>query len=426
VENYPLYGTIFPSVPGTRQFLDGGAGSDTLSADFRNQSQTIAFNQASPGQTVFGDGSYFRNFEFLKDFAAGSGNDSILLSGRMDNNLFLGGGNDTVNPGLGNDGVDGGDGTNDLLILDYSQGETESMSGVTLSGSTFSGFGYRTDYTSGNQDVIQFYGIERLRVTGSTLDDSLDGGDSSDTLLGGAGNDWLNGGYGGNDSLVGGTGNDTYTLNLEGGASVVELAGGGTDTVLLNGGFYQFTLGQNLENVIIGSAFSVTGNNANNELTGNGSSNVLSGLRGNDTLTGDGTENRGTGSVDTLTGGLGADVFVLGTSAGVFYMGAGGNDSMPGGEGMPGEGGMPGGADTVTGAQDYALITDFNPAQGDRLQLHGDASRYSLGMLPMGSALTGSALLYQSDDGQSSELVAILQSSSSLMPTILGQNAQFV
>jgi hypothetical protein len=106
----------------------------------------------------------------------------------------------------------------------------------------------------------------------------------------------------------------------------------------------------------------------------------------------------------------------------VFYRSLSAGGEIPPG----GEGGFPDPSDTVTGAQEYALITDFNPAQGDKLQLHGDASRYSLGSLPMGSALTGSTLLYESEDRLSSEMIAVLQSSTFLEPNNVTQNALFV
>ncbi|NJK60378.1 MAG: hypothetical protein HC918_09240 [Oscillatoriales cyanobacterium SM2_1_8] len=84
-------------------------------------------------------------------------------------------------------------------------------------------------------------------------------------------------------------------------------------------------------------------------------------------------DNFGRGEIDTLTGGAGSDVFVLGDSRRAFYLG--------------------------TGAQDYALITDFNPAT-DFLQVHG-GSVYTVGAAPAGLP-TGAALFVGND------LVAIL------------------
>ena len=49
----------------------------------------------------------------------GSGNDVINYSQRINNNLSTSTGNDTINSGFGQDNVDGGEGS-DLLIVDYS------------------------------------------------------------------------------------------------------------------------------------------------------------------------------------------------------------------------------------------------------------------------------------------------------------------
>jgi len=138
-------------------------------------------------------------------------------------------------------------------------------------------------------------------VGGGTTGVSLTGGSAAETLTGGAGADTINGG-GGTDHLIGGAGDDTYIVpnSL---ASIVEAAGGGTDTIIAKG---DYTLGANLENLVISdnspSAWAGTGNELNNVITGNSLNNKLSGLAGNDTLDG------GAGN-DTLTGGAGADVF---------------------------------------------------------------------------------------------------------------------
>ncbi|BAU64524.1 peroxidase family protein [Stanieria sp. NIES-3757] len=53
--------------------------------------------------------------------------------------------------------------------------------------------------------------------------------------------------------------------------------------------------------------------------------------------------------MDTLSGGAGGDTFVLGDSLGAFYSGSG-----------------------------YATITDFSFSQGDKIQVFGSASDYTL------------------------------------------------
>jgi Ca2+-binding RTX toxin-like protein len=113
--------------------LDGGSGFDTFSADFSNQTVAIVWDGAAPTDMVFADGAYARNFEQLRYFVSGSGNDSITQLGRFDQAFHTKGGDDIIVPGLGNDVVYGGTG-NDLLVLDYSVGDLPTYTGVTGGG----------------------------------------------------------------------------------------------------------------------------------------------------------------------------------------------------------------------------------------------------------------------------------------------------
>jgi hypothetical protein len=89
-------------------------------------------------------------------------------------------------------------------------------------------------------------------------------------------------------------------------------------------------------------------------------SDTIIGTVGDDTITGiPDTGDLGLGAsnqVDVLTGGTGADLFILGDSRGAFYTEGNSNTYGSGSYG------------------DYAIITDFNPADGDRIQLYDDAT----------------------------------------------------
>jgi Ca2+-binding RTX toxin-like protein len=108
------------------------------------------------------------------------------------------------------------------------------------------------------------------------------------------------------DTLDGGAGNDTYVLARE--DVVVEALNGGTDTVRSS---INYTLGTNLENLVLTGAANLTGtgNTATNQITGNSGHNSLSGLAGNDVLSGE----RGQ---DDVNGGTGSDVIVIHSSVG--------------------------------------------------------------------------------------------------------------
>jgi Ca2+-binding RTX toxin-like protein len=107
--------------------------------------------------------------------------------------------------------------------------------------------------------------------------------------------------------MRGGAGNDVYVVAQTGDVAT-ENANEGTDTVRTS---ITYTLGGNIENVILtgtGST-SANGNALDNTLTGNSGSNSLVGNAGADTLEG------GAGA-DTLIGGTGNDIYLLGRGYG--------------------------------------------------------------------------------------------------------------
>ncbi|HEX2748888.1 MAG TPA: calcium-binding protein, partial [Verrucomicrobiales bacterium] len=164
--------------------LDGGPGLDTFAVDLSNQTASIVWSDLAPSNLEFSDGSWVRNCEQMLRVATGSGDDNITLSGRTNNYILLNGGNDTLNPGLGQDYVKGGPG-DDLLILDYSQGDDDAVGGVTNYRR------YKTTAPFNAVDVCTFFEFERLHVTGTSKDDSITGGGGDDILIGGGGNDTL-------------------------------------------------------------------------------------------------------------------------------------------------------------------------------------------------------------------------------------------
>lgn len=123
-------------------------------------------------------------------------------------------------------------------------------------------------------------------------------------------------------------------------------------------------------------------------LTGTSGNDILWGELGNDTITGATTDDAGVDDIDILIGGGGKDTFVLGNATTVFY-----DDSKK----------------ASAGLNDYGLILDFNRSE-DVIQLHGDASNYSLGVLPDSLGLTGTAIYHKSaSSGQSvPELIGVI------------------
>lgn len=138
-------------------------------------------------------------------------------------------------------------------------------------------------------------------INGNSGANALSGGAGNDSLYGNEGNDSLDGGAGA-DSLLGGDGDDTYIIdNLA--DVIVEFSDQGIDTV--KSSLTNYELAYNLENLtLLNTAYSGTGNAADNYITGTSGFNVLSGNDGDDTLD-------GVSGGDSLFGGDGDDVYII-------------------------------------------------------------------------------------------------------------------
>jgi Ca2+-binding RTX toxin-like protein len=148
--------------------------------------------------------------------------------------------------------------------------------------------GHGNDAISGNGGADVLWGqVGADILTGGAGADALHGGHGKDTLNGGADNDVLYGG-GGVDTLNGGAGNDTLNGN------------GGTDKLLGGDGDDTLKGGKSNDNL--------RGGLGNDNLNGGSGRDRLFGDAGNDVLNG------GSGK-DILTGGAGNDKFVLTPSA---------------------------------------------------------------------------------------------------------------
>jgi Ca2+-binding RTX toxin-like protein len=170
--------------------------------------------------------------------------------------------------------------------------------------------------------------------------------ETTNPYYGTPGNDNYN--YSGNDSSFlgyGYDGNDTIAVysqsvvnsSLYGGRGNDRLAGGNFSDDILYGGLGNDSLtGQKGDDTIYGGL----GNDVLGGTQSEGGNDLLYGGAGNDTLA-----SGFASSFDTLKGGTGADTFYLFTGAATGY---------------------------------YATVTDFNPAQGDKILVYGSLQGYSL------------------------------------------------
>ena len=138
----------------------------------------------------------------------------------------------------------------------------------------------------------------------------------------------------------------------------------------------------------------ITGTSGNDILIGNASNNILIGAIATSTTP-------GRSEIDRLIGGAGGDRFILGDVDHVYY------DDI---------------SRRSPGTSDYALLPDFNPTEGDIIQLRGTASNYALGNSPLNTSVPGTAIFLTAGQLQP-ELIGIIQGST---PTNFNQGFAFV
>jgi serralysin len=279
--------------------------------DLSTQTGNIAINNATTGINLTGivTATNFENFTIT----TGSGNDTITQSGLVNNivvrgNDFINGGagNDTINTGLGIDIANGGVG-DDLLIVDYSIGDTGRGSLSTFRGTEgFLGAASRLNAAGlATLDRVDFSGINRFQITGTSQNDTITTASGNDTIDGGAGDDTINGGTG-NDTIDGGAGVDTLTLDLS----------TQTGNIAINNA----TTGINLTGIVTATNFenfTITTGSGNDTITQSGLVNNIV-VRGNDFINGgagNDTINTGLG-IDIANGGVGDDLLIVDYSIG--------------------------------------------------------------------------------------------------------------
>lgn len=280
---------------GGQDYIDGGDGRDT--ADYRLFSAGLTITLRDDDTTIVGFGA--GNDDVLvnvENIAGGAGNDA-LTGNSLDNVLEGNAGNDSLVGGAGSDTLIGGAGddiysfSSSDVIIELANGGTD----VLRSSSTVS------LVALANVENLILTGSSAIIATGNDLNNLLTGNSGANILNGGAGNDTLDGGSG-TDTMIGGAGNDTYVVTSTS-DRLTENASEGTDTVNSS---VTYTLSDNVENIVLtgASSISATGNDLNNILTGSSGVNTLTGGLGNDTLDG------GAG-IDALIGGAGNDVYVI-------------------------------------------------------------------------------------------------------------------
>ncbi|MCH7629061.1 beta strand repeat-containing protein [Novosphingobium sp.] len=253
---YPRFGrtTLVEDLPtaGGDDQLEGGAGDDILAGGSGNDTAVYAHAGAAvvvdliTGKATGGDGAdTLRGIENVIGSAYAD-----RLIGNGDANLLDGGkGADTMTGGLGDD----------VYVLD----DTGDVAVEEVGGGN--------DTVRINRSYVVAANIENVTLTGSANIDAT--GDAGVNVL--TGNSGIN-------VLTGGAGDDVYKVQNEG-DRVVEKAGEGVDTVVVSG---TYTLGDNIENMVLVGYGQGTGNALDNRIEGSAQNNVLDGGAGADIMVG--------------------------------------------------------------------------------------------------------------------------------------------
>jgi Ca2+-binding RTX toxin-like protein len=323
----------FPYYAGGNDWVEGGAGNDTLFGVNGNDylSGGSGLNDMYGG---VGD-DYLNSASDGKDLMYGEdGNDTLVMDGDL-------GGSSSTNPDsaygnrIGGAGADtfkftaNGGGTNYFawnnasnyqlveatnLIVDFNvnqAGEIIDLSALTwitkfsdLTITSRSDHGVNFAYVSANsgsntlninlRDVTpaQLLATHFKFAASTAIAGAVNGTTNPDTLTGDSGANTINGSAGA-DTMEGRTGDDTYIVDNTGDV-VIELPGGGSDTVKAS---VTYTLSADVETLELTGTANIngSGNNQRNRLVGNSGNNLLDG----------GAE------ADAMLGGLGNDTYVV-------------------------------------------------------------------------------------------------------------------
>ena len=383
--------------------LDGAAGTDTMTGGLGNDTYIVDDTGDRVIETAGGGTDTVRA---AVSYALSANVENLILTGighsngtgnALANSITGNAGDNILDGGARADTMAGGFGNDTYLVDNTGDRVIETAGGGTDTVRT------SVSYTlAANIENLVLSGGAQLTGIGNGL---------ANSMTGNAGNNILNGGVGA-DTMSGGAGNDLYIVD-NAGDRVVEAAGGGTDTVRTT---VSYALAANVENLVLngnahlngtgnGLANSVTGNAGNNVLNGGLGADTLIGNAGNDSLFGGDGNDRllggfgsdrlfgGSGNdfvdgglgADTLDGGAGNDTLLggdgndrllggldadrlFGGSGNDFLVGGAGKDQLAGGLGAD-QFVFTNRLDTGAGPAGRDVITDFNRAQGDKIDL---------------------------------------------------------
>lgn len=323
--------------------IDGGGGADTLEGDAGDDTYYVESDDDVREGVGNGKDTVLARTDFtlsnnshveiiaLADATStdpfsltGNNLDNIIFGGAGDDSLQGRGGNDALRGGGGADRLDAGDG-NDTL---HGDGDDTLIGGagddryfLTAGDQLIEHVGGGVDYVFASTSYVLTAGaaVEVLGTINNFADTAIDltGNELANRIFGNLGDNVIDG-NGGADILEGDGGDDTYFVDAD--DEVREAAGKGEDTVLAR---TDFRLSNNsyVEKLALadqGEAAGrrLTGNNLSNEVIGGAGDDTLRGAEGADVL-------QGAAGDDQLHGDEGNDILAGGTGDDLLYGGAG-------------------------------------------------------------------------------------------------------
>ena len=202
--------------------VDGGAGTDGLGIDLSRQTEGVTIDLRIDGAQQTRGAGTVTGIESFTGAIIGSAFDDVLIERAEDfaAQFTLGAGNDLMQVSRGLDMVDGGTGS-DRLVLDYSWINARAYLDGAFGGTAAGGYNGRY-YIAGNYADTRFTGIEHFTIRTAGQGDLIVTGDGDDDIATGAGNDAIAAGAGTN-VIDGGDGIDTLSIDLSQQAQAVRL-----------------------------------------------------------------------------------------------------------------------------------------------------------------------------------------------------------
>ncbi|HEX9123779.1 MAG TPA: calcium-binding protein [Actinomycetota bacterium] len=199
-----VYGSDFNDLiagaPHVDNYIDGAAGADWIDYSAYSSAVSVTLDGVTPSGDVSEESDTLVHME---NALLGSGDDTFK------GNAF----NNVVNPGGGQNVLDGLTGSDTLDYSSYEEGVTVNLAGGSTAGDSavnfenVKGTDFRDNITGGPESNTVSSGKGNDNVKGGGGDDTLRLGAGPDVARGGSGDDDMFG-KGGNDTLFGGSGTD--------------------------------------------------------------------------------------------------------------------------------------------------------------------------------------------------------------------------